>query len=455
MAAASTSATRRVGSAADQVLQGETGAALAPRGRALALSTLINVRWLSILVQALATTAGAALAGFGPALMLCALVIGVSAAVNFGLIWAGRRGRMMSNLEATLQLAFDLLEYAALLFLSGGLANPFALMLIAPVALAASSLPGRYAAMLGAQAVAFSLILAFWSLPPVWATAVAAPLSMRLASAAAIGLGIAFTAGYACLAARQAQRMELALHVTQSVLSREQRLSALGGLAAAAAHELGTPLATISVVAKELAREGGDVSPEAVREDARLLLSQTERCREILRRLTEAPEADDAVHARMSLQQLLHEVIEPHAEAPVRVEALVTGAPGAGAPDIRRMPEVLRAMTSLVDNAVDFAASEVLVTARFDQGSISMEVRDDGPGFSPDVLARLGQPYVTSRTPGAGSRSDHPGMGLGFFIAKTLIERTGAHLEYGNGKSGGAVVAARWPRDSVEAPPIA
>ncbi len=133
----------------------------------------------------------------------------------------------------------------------------------------------------------------------------------------------------------------------------------------------------------------------------------------------------------------------------------MSGAPGAGAPDIRRMPEVLRAMTSLVDNAVDFAASEVLVTARFDQGSISMEVRDDGPGFSPDVMARLGQPYVTSRTPGAGSRSDHPGMGLGFFIAKTLIERTGARLEYGNGKTGGAVVAARWPRDSVEAPPIA
>ena len=231
-------------------------------------------------------------------------------------------------------------------------------------------------------------------------------------------------------------------------MAREQRLSALGGLAAAAAHELGTPLATISVVAKELAREG----PDAIKEDARLLLSQTERCREILRRLTETPEAEDEVHARMSLVQLLHEVIEPHANAKVRVEAVVTGPPGESTPHVRRMPEVLRAMTSLVDNAVDFAATEVLLTARFDQRQVSIEVRDDGPGFSPDVLNKLGQPYITSRPSGEGSRSEHTGMGLGFFIAKTLLERTGATLEFKNGKGGGAIVAAKWPRDKVEAP---
>jgi two-component system sensor histidine kinase RegB len=157
----------------------------------------------------------------------------------------------------------------------------------------------------------------------------------------------------------------------------------------------------------------------------------------------------------MSLRQLLNEVIEPHSDAPVRVEAVVAGAPGASAPYVWRMPEVLRAMTSLVDNAVDFAASDVLVTARFDQDSVSVEVRDDGPGFSPDVLGKLGQPYVTSRPSGEGSRSHHTGMGLGFFIAKTLLERTGAHVEFNNAKSGGAVVAARWRRETVEASPIA
>jgi two-component system sensor histidine kinase RegB len=237
--------------------------------------------------------------------------------------------------------------------------------------------------------------------------------------------------------------------VTQAVLAREQRLSALGALAAAAAHELGTPLATISIVAKEMAREA--VTP-SVKDDADLLIAQAERCREILRRLTETPDAaSDEVHERLSLRQLVQEVIEPHGGVKdVRVEAIVTGAPGVRAPDIRRLPEILHAFTSFVENAVDFAASEVLVTARFDAESISIEVRDDGPGFAPEILAKLGEPYVTTRPGAEGSRTGHIGMGLGFFIAKTLLERTGAVVAFQNGRPRGAVVSARWLRAKVE-----
>jgi two-component system sensor histidine kinase RegB len=245
--------------------------------------------------------------------------------------------------------------------------------------------------------------------------------------------------------------MELALNLTQKVLAREQRLSALGGLAAAAAHELGTPLATIAVVAKEMARQAPN---GPMREDADLLVSQAERCREILTRLTEEPDTDDALHARMTLLQFANEAIEPHLGAGIRVEAVVAGPPGARPPEIRRMPEVLHAMTSLVENAVDFARSEVLVSVRFDEFSVAVEVRDDGPGFSMDILAKLGQPYVTSRPGAEGSRSGHIGMGLGFFIAKTLLERTGAQVDFHNARhGGGAIIAARWPRAAIEAPP--
>jgi two-component system sensor histidine kinase RegB len=153
----------------------------------------------------------------------------------------------------------------------------------------------------------------------------------------------------------------------------------------------------------------------------------------------------------MSLLQLVHEVIEPHADTKgVRVEAIVTGAPGAKAPDIWRMPEVLHAMTSFVENAVDFANSEVLITVRFDAQSVGIEVRDDGPGFAPEVLAKLGEPYVTSRAGVAGGRTGHIGMGLGFFIAKTLLERTGAVVTFQNGRPHGAVISARWPRAKIE-----
>jgi two-component system sensor histidine kinase RegB len=441
-----------VGNPAESVLQGDGAAAQVLAWRGLRLDTITSLRWLGVASQSSALAVIALLHFRAPYLALAAL-IGFSAAVNLGVVLSGRRGRVASSNEAAVQLSFDVVQLAGVLVLTGGVANPFALLLIAPVTLAASSLPVRHAAVIAGLASAFALAMAFFAMPLPWMDGASfdPPLVYRIGAAVAVIAGVAFTAGYAWMAARQGARMELALHMTQAVLAREQRLSALGGLAAAAAHELGTPLATIAVVAKELAREGPD---ENVREDARLLLSQTDRCREILRRLTEAPEAEDAMHARMSLVQLLNEVIEPHQDAPVRVEAVVTGAPGVSTPYVRRMPEVLRAMTSFVDNAVDFAASDVLITARFDQESVSVEVRDDGPGFAPDVLGKLGQPYVTSRPAGEGSKSQHSGMGLGFFIAKTLLERTGAIVEFKNGKGGGAVVAARWPRERIEAAQI-
>jgi len=208
-------------------------------------------------------------------------------------------------------------------------------------------------------------------------------------------------------------------------------------------------LATIAVVAKELARE---TPAGPLREDAWLMVGQAQRCRDILRRLAQAPEAADALHERMSLLQVVREVSAPFAGKPaVRAEGVVTGPPGMAAPDLWRRLEVLHALTSFVENAFDFARAEILVTARFDARTVAIEVRDDGPGFAPDVMARLGEPYVTSRPRAEGSRTGHAGMGLGFFIAKTLLERTGATVEFKNGARGGAIVTTRWPRDRMEA----
>jgi two-component system sensor histidine kinase RegB len=245
--------------------------------------------------------------------------------------------------------------------------------------------------------------------------------------------------------------MELALHAAEVVLAREQRMSALGGLAAAAAHELGTPLATIAVVAKEMAR---DTPPGPLREDAELLSSQAQRCRDILRRLAEAPDTDDAVHARVALPQLLEEVTGPdEPDEAVRLEWSVVGPPDTDPPELVRHPEIGHALTSFVENALDFARSEVRLVGRYDYDSIMIEVRDDGPGFAPEIFAKLGEPYVTSRPHGENSPSGHLGMGLGFFIAKTLLERTGAGVDFRNERGGGAVVSIRWPRAAIEAPP--
>jgi len=344
------------------------------------------------------------------------------------------------------------LQLALFMALLGGTANPFITLLIVPVALAAATQSWRAMLAVGALAAVAIVILALLSLPfPLPEPTMLAP-QHRFIAAAAILVAMGLIAGYVRQSAESAARMALALDVTQAVLAREQRLSALGALSAAAAHELGTPLATISIVAKEMAREA---PTDQVKDDAELLIAQAERCREILKRLSETPDqASDQVHERLSLRQLLQEVIEPHAAIKdVRVEAIVTGAKGVKSPDIRRLPEVLHAMTTFVENAVDFATSEVLVTARFDADTVSIEVRDDGPGFSPDILAKLGEPYVTSRPGQEGGRTGHVGMGLGFFIAKTLLERTGAQVTFQNGRPRGAVVSARWPRPTIEANP--
>ena len=420
------------------------------RGR-LRVRTLVTLRWLVLAGEAGLLATGLAL-GLNAPFSICFAIVVAGAWLNLLTMLASPGQRVFGDREAAAQLGLDLLQMAALAFVSGGTANPFVLMLIAPVTFAAATLPLRPVLALGAMAGLLVVALAFAALPLPYSVghAMQAPLSYRLGAGVAVIVGIGLTAGYVRQAAVESARMALALDVTQAVLSREQRLSALGALAAAAAHELGTPLATISIVAKELAREAPTAS---VKDDADLLIAQAERCRDILRRLTQTPAAaSDEVHERLSLRQLVQEVIEPHAASvkDVRVEAIVTGTQGMKTPDVRRMAEITHAFTSFVENAVDFAKSEVLVSARFDADTISMEVRDDGPGFSPEILAKLGEPYVTSRPGAEGSRTGHIGMGLGFFISKTLLERTGALVTFQNGRPHGAVVSARWPRAKIE-----
>jgi two-component system sensor histidine kinase RegB len=417
----------------------------------LRVRTLVTLRWLVIAGEVLLLLVVGLGLNYHAPYPLCFAVIGAAAWINLLTGVASPGQRVFGDREATLQLGVDVLQISALVYLTGGTANPFVLLLIAPVTLAAATLPAWPVATLGALAGIASVLLAFFSMPLPVMTGGADMVSQsyRIGAAIANIAGIALIAGYVRQAAEESARMALALDVTQAVLAREQRLSALGALAAAAAHELGTPLATIAIVAKEMAREAA--TPQ-VKEDAELLMSQAERCREILKRLSETPEkASDEVHERMSLRQLVQEVIEPHAGVKdVRVEAIVTGAAGVKTPDIWRLPEITHAMTSFVENAVDFAASEVLISARFDAETVSVEVRDDGPGFAPEILAKLGEPYVTSRPGVEGGRTGHIGMGLGFFISKTLLERTGAVVTFQNGRPRGAVVSARWPRPRIE-----
>ena len=425
-----------------------------PRRGRLRIRTLTTLRWLAVAGQTTTVVVVGVFMNLPVPFAACFALIALSAWLNVLVSLASSGQRLATDKEAAAHIAFDILQLSGMLYLTGGVLNPFSLLLIGPAVLAAATLPARYViglcllAILACTALAISAM----PLPAPHAEPFNPPLANRVGAVVARILGIAFCAAYAWQAAQEAARMELALDTAHTVLAREQRLSALGALAAAAAHELGTPLATMTIIAKEMARAApaGDL-----KDDAELLMSQAERCREILKRLTRTPDTGDVVHERMSLLQVVQESIEPHARGPeVRVEAVVSGPPDEAPPEIWRLPEVLHALTAFVENAVDFARSEILVTARFDARHISVEVRDDGPGFAPEVLAKLGEPYVTSRPGAENMRSGHVGMGLGFFIAKTLLERTGATVDFRNGRGVGAVITARWNRAAIEAPRV-
>lgn len=457
------------------------------RGRGLPLRTLIILRWLSIMGQSTAVLSAYFIMHFPLPLVECLSVIGAAVAMN--IITMARARHIGLSLpdgsRTTVQLVFDILQLAVLLGLTGGLTNPFCLLLVAPMTVATATLPIRNSACIGILALTCVAALYNWSLPLPWIVheRLELPGLYRLELGVALMTSMLFISGYTWKVATDAEKLELALATTQDVLQREQRLAALGGLAAAAAHELGTPLATIQVVAREMLRDAPEGSPAA--EDASLILQQAVRCRDILNQLSAAPEDGDALFTEISLKSLLQEVAEPHEGFDLEFDIRVRAAGNQPLPQIQRLPEVIHGLSALVENAADFATSRVTLSATVDAGWIAIDIIDDGPGFASDVVPRLGEPYVTTRPQSKARRalaaqlsassrgrkgddsepSNHGyiapsqgGMGLGFFIARTLLERTGAKVSVGEGVAAerggprGARVSVRWPRQKLETP---
>jgi len=425
-----------------------------PQGN-VRLATLTRLRWLAVIGQ----TAAVLLVNFGLdfdlPLAACAAVIAVSAWLNVALRLRFRVTQRLEPDRAAWLLAFDLAQLTVLLFLTGGMQNPFAFMLLGPVLISATALPPRMTLMLGVFASVCATALVFIHYPLPWTSdePLLLPPLYIMGIWLSILLAIAFIGVYAWLVAEEGRRLADALTATELVLAREQHLSQLDGLAAAAAHELATPLSTIAVVAKELERALGPDSPHA--EDVRLLREQTQRCREILAKLAELSADNGQPFDRMKVSGLIEEVIAPHRNFGVEID-VVLPPDRSGEPVGTRNPAILYGLGNLVENAVDFAKSRVEVAVRWTAKQVAITIADDGPGFSTEIMDRIGEPYVTTRGVQSTSTDTDPiGLGLGFFIAKTLLERSGATLALANRArpETGAVVRVRWDRADFERPP--
>lgn len=410
---------------------------------ALRRQTLVALRWGAIAGQALALVIVSQVLDFAYPLLACGIVILTSVIVNLTVSLSWQLDRRVGDLEAFLQLGFDLLQLAALLWLTGGITNPFSILFLAPVVTASVTLSRWVVLALGTMALALSFGLVFFHQPLPWAPAGSfeLPLIFRIGIWMAIFVGSIFTSLYAWRTTKESRKMSVALATAEAMLAQEQKLSALGGLAAAAAHELGTPLSTIQVVAREMSLELDPSTP--LGEDAALILSQSQRCRDILEQLSVRGDQGDMIHDALSPEDLLEEVAEPYIG---RDKDIVIQVEGDGAePSLQRQPELLYALKNYVDNAVDFAAHRVVLSAQWDAAKLIIDIDDDGPGFDPALIGRLGQPYASTRSRGrADVELTKTGLGLGVFISATLIERTGGKVTYSRSPLGGARVRASW-----------
>ncbi len=421
--------------------------------RNVRLDTLVRLRWLAAIGQTTAVLVVYFGLGFRLPIYACLAVIALSAWLNVALRLRFHMTQRLEPDRAAWLLAFDIAELAVLLYLTGGLQNPFAFLFLAPVLLSATALPPRFTLMLGAFAIACATVLVFAHYPLPWDTddPLQLPPIYMIGLWLALLLAIGFIGVYAWQITEESRQLTDALAATELVLAREQHLSQLDGLAAAAAHELGTPLSTISVIAKEL--ENAIAADAAHGDDVRLLREQATRCRDILAKLTELS-ASGQPFDRTPLSSLIEEVVAPHRNFGVAIDVKAPHTRDAE-PASARNPAILYGLGNLLENAVDFARTCVVVGARWNEEIVEVTINDDGPGFAPGIMDRIGEPYVTSRRHNPDKTDGmSAGLGLGFFIAKTLLERSGATLSFANRAypERGAVITVRWNRGDFERP---
>ncbi|WP_116652398.1 ActS/PrrB/RegB family redox-sensitive histidine kinase [Pelagibacterium sediminicola] len=427
--------------------------------RPLRLGTLVLLRWLAVAGQLLSVLIVHFGLGYRLPLIACLVLIAASVAINTGLLVRFGPGHRPNSRLAFYQLAFDCLQLGGLLYLTGGLGNPFALLLLAPVSVSASTLPSRETLLLVGLVALIASALALFHLPIPWdpAAPFSPPALYLLGVWAAILCGVGFIAGYINKVAHEARQLADALTVTELALSRQQQLSALDGLAAAAAHELGTPLATIALAAKEVRREARDADLAA---DLDLILDQVARCRAILGKLRSLKPTGAAIFDNVPLSDIIAELTKPHEGSAAGAGKSISIARlghGGEEPVVPRDVGLLYGLGNLIENAVQFARREVTIGAGWDAKRATITITDDGPGFAPELLSRLGEPFLTSRWREKGEPDPRDpdgagGLGLGVFIAKTLLERTGASLRFFNAKPNGhACVEISWARAVLEA----
>ncbi len=403
-------------------------------------STLTILRYIAIIGQFIAINIVYFYLSLPFPIELSYLIIFIGLLTNIYLQF-GIKINQLKDLYAAIFLIYDLIQLSFLLYLTGGIFNPFSFLLIIPAIVSSTFLSMGTTIILGFVTSLFLLVISFFYLPLPGEdmNLLHFPDFYKIGIIISILIGLMFLSYFGIRFAGETKKRSEALNKLQEVIAKEYELESLGGQAAAAAHSLGTPLATIAVVAKELKKEIGD--NKDISKDIDLLISQTKRCSEILKKISKKQIEEDIFLSSIKLEDLLEEIIDSFKETSSKKIDLILDDDNNKI-NIERTPEIIYGLRNFIGNAVKFSKSKVKINLKSDPNKIEIKINDDGPGIPDDIIKKIGEPYIKSKSIELSSNS---GLGLGTFLGKTLLERQGANLSFRrNNDLGGALVIIRW-----------
>ena len=393
------------------------------------IGNLIKIRWIAIFGQIFAIFFVSFVIKIEIPILETLFIILLSVAVNIFSYYEERKNKSISNIKTFYFLLFDIIQLGFLLFLTGGIINPFSILILAPVITSASYLPALMTVILSAISIIIIVILNFYFIPLNLGPKFFLPEIYSFGLVAALIITVIFIAIYAYLFASSSRKISNALSVSKLQILNQKKISEVGSLSAAAAHELGTPLNTIFLILNDLLKEKKLIEDKNIVKDIILLKSQADRCKEILQRFSKNPlNLKDKFLEKVKISDLIKINFEKFNK---NKKLYLSISPLNNEPEIIYKDEMMYAFGNIIQNANSYSVEKTTVHVDYLKNNVKITISDDGDGFSKDIIDKLGEPYVSK---------NNQGMGLGIFIAKNLIENMGGKLSFYNSKRNNAVV---------------
>ena len=407
--------------------------------------TVVILRWIALIGQLFTIYIVHFFLDLNLPIILCSITIFCGGLTNIFIQFSFKKNQL-SNIESTILLFYDVIQLAVLIYLTGGVTNPFVIFLVVPAIVSSTLLNLTSTFFLSFITIIALLLLTFnyFPLPSAGNIHFHVPDYYLYSIPTALIIVLVFLNYFGFRFGHEARKRSEALNRLESVLAKEQELDSIGHQAAAAAHSLGTPLSTITVIAKELKKEVSN-NPKFA-DDIEIILTEVKRCGNILKKLSKREIVDDIYVSNIALEDLLFEIKNSFEESSKKNIELYLNKKNKKTP-IKRSPELTYGIRNFVGNAVKFSKNKVSINLINEKDEIKIKIVDDGPGFPNDVFKIIGEPYITSKLKKFKTKA---GLGLGTFIGKTLLERKKANIEFMNSENGGATVEITWkPSDLV------